>query len=473
MGGTRARLDRLASHLTTDGLRAWRSTPFRLTLIYGTAFIVAIIVLLGAVYGQTADFLIRRVDGITRAESSRLAALRPEDLPAAIRLSIANDHLRLNRYGLFSPDGQRIEGDGPELPAGNPRDQTPRELVDHDGRSVRVIARVLPWGEVLLVGRDTTQLVELRRVLLNSLLWSGGAIAVVGFTAGVLLSRRSLRRLAQLEAASSAVVRGDLRTRMPLAGSGDELDLFALAINRALEEVEQLMLDIKGVADAAAHDLRTPLTRVRAALHRVSHVPDLPTVAADELDQAIEQLDGLLERFRALLRISEIEAQDRCAAVMPVGVSSLVEQALELYAPLAEEAGVTLVAQIGAPVTAEADGRLLFEALANLVDNAIKFSPPGGRVEIGLRTPPEGPELYVRDHGPGIRLEDRQHVLKRFHRGAHHAAAEGSGLGLSIVGAIVRLHGFSLHLDDAHPGLEVRIGLAATKAIPLKNVSPT
>ena len=197
MGGTRARLDRLASHLTTDGLRAWRSTPFRLTLIYGTAFIVAIIVLLGAVYGQTADFLIRRVDGITRAESSRLAALRPEDLPAAIRLSIANDHLRLNSYGLFSPDGQRIEGDGPELPAGNPRDQTPRELVDHDGRSVRVIARVLPWGEVLLVGRDTTQLVELRRVLLNSLLWSGGAIAVVGFTAGVLLSRRSLRRLAQ------------------------------------------------------------------------------------------------------------------------------------------------------------------------------------------------------------------------------------------------------------------------------------
>ena len=124
-------------------------------------------------------------------------------------------------------------------------------------------------------------------------------------------------------------------------------------------------------------------------------------------------------------------------------------------------------------MTAEADGRLLFEALANLVDNAIKFSPPGGRVEIGLRTPPEGPELYVRDHGPGIRLEDRQHVLKRFHRGAHHAAAEGSGLGLSIVGAIVRLHGFSLHLDDAHPGLEVRIGLAATKAIPLKNVSPT
>ena len=464
MGGFEARLGRYATIVTTDGMRAWRSTPFRLTLIYGIVFILAIMALLGAVYGQTADFLIRRVDGIIRDESSRLAALRPEALPAAIRLSIANDPQRLNSYGLFSREGQRIEGDGPDLPTGDPRDQTPRELIDHDGRSVRVIARVLPWGEVLLVGRDTTQLVELRRVLLTSLLWSGGAIAVIGFAAGVLLSRRSLQRLTQLEIASRAMVRGDLKTRMPLAGSGDELDLFASAINRALDEVEQLMLDIKGVADAAAHDLRTPLTRVRASLHRVSHVADLPPLAAEELEHGIEQLDGLLERFRAILRISEIEAQDRRAAFAPVDVASLIAQAVDLYAPLAEEADITLTARLEASTTVEADGRLVFEALANLVDNAIKFSAAGGSVELGLRTGPDGPELYVRDRGPGIQPDDRQTVLQRFHRGAHHAAAEGSGLGLSIVGAIVRLHRFTLHLDDAHPGLEARIGLKPTTA---------
>ena len=188
MGGFEGRLGRLATIVTTDGMRAWRSTPFRLTLIYGIVFILAIMAVLGAVYGQTADFLIRRVDGITRDESRRLAAVRPEALPAAIRMSIANDPQRLNSYGLFSREGQRIEGNGPDLPTGDPRDQTPRELIDHEGRSVRVIARVLPWGEVLLVGRDTTQLVELRRVLLTSLIWSGGGIAVIGFAAGVLLS---------------------------------------------------------------------------------------------------------------------------------------------------------------------------------------------------------------------------------------------------------------------------------------------
>ena len=258
------------------------------------------------------------------------------------------------------------------------------------------------------------------------------------------------------------MVRGDLKTRMPLAGSGDELDLFASAINRALDEVEQLMLDIKGVADAAAHDLRTPLTRVRASLHRVSHVTDLPRLAAEELEHGIEQLDGLLERFRAILRISEIEAQERRAAFAPVDVASLIAQAVDLYSPLAEEADITLTARLEASATVEADGRLVFEALANLVDNAIKFSSAGGSVDLGLRTGPDGPELYVRDRGPGIQPDDRQIVLQRFHRGAHHAAAEGSGLGLSIVGAIVRLHRFTLHLDDAYPGLEARIGLKST-----------
>ena len=457
MGGLSQRLALSTRRLTAQSTRLMRSTPFRLTLIYSVAFILGIIALLGAVYWQTADFLIRRVDSITSSESSRLSSSRPEDLPAAIRLSIANDNLRLNRYGLFSRDGQRIEGNGPDLPRDGALNQTPRELLDRDHRSVRVVMRVLPWGEILVVGRDTTQLLELRRVLLNSLLWSGFVIAIIGLAAGVLLSRRQLRRLTQLEAASLAVVRGDLKTRMPLEGSGDELDLFARAINRALDEVEQLLSDIKGVTDTAAHDLRTPLTHVRATLHRVSQEPDLPSAAVKGVEQAVDQLDELLERFRAILRISEIESQNRRAAFEDVDVKELIDQVIDLYAPLAEAAGVALISEIEDEVVIHADRRLVFEALANLVDNAIKFSPVGGIITLSLPSGLGRPELWVQDQGPGIHPQDRQKVLQRFQRGAHRSLPEGSGLGLSIVGAIFRLHQFELVLEDAEPGLLARI----------------
>ena len=317
--------------------------------------------------------------------------------------------------------------------------------------------RVLPWGEILVVGRDTTQLLELRRVLLNSLLWSGFVIAIIGLAAGVLLSRRQLRRLTQLEAASLAVVRGDLKTRMPLEGSGDELDLFARAINRALDEVEQLLSDIKGVTDTAAHDVRTPLTHVRATLHRVSQVPDLSSAAVKGVEQAVDQLDELLERFRAILRISEIESQNRRAAFEDVDVKELIDQVIDLYAPLAEAAGVALISEIEDDVVIHADRRLVFEALANLVDNAIKFSPVGGIITLSLPSGLGRPELWVQDQGPGINPQDRQKVLQRFQRGAHRSLPEGSGLGLSIVGAIFRLHQFELVLEDAEPGLLARI----------------
>ena len=442
-------------------LRLLRSTPFRLSLIYGFVFILGIGALLGAVYGRTADFLIKRVDSITKSESERLAMVRPEDLPAALRTSIANDSLRLNTYALFTRDGVRIEGNGPDLPPDYPLDQSAHDLADAGGRSIRGVARALPTGEVLLVGRDTTQILDLRRVVLSSLIWSGVAIALIGLAAGVLLSRQPMARLTRLEAASLAIMRGDLATRMPLDGSGDELDLFASAVNRALEEVESLMLDIKGVADAAAHDLRTPLTRVRASLHRVGQEPDLPPAAALGLEKAVGELDDLLERFRALLRISELESRDRRAGFARVEVTDLITQALELYEPLAEGSGVTLKAEVEGPALIEADGRLMFEALANLVDNAIKFSGPGAEVLISLRPGPRGAELCVRDFGPGIEAKDRDRVLQRFRRGAHYTAIEGSGLGLSIVSAIVRLHRFELHLNEAAPGLEVKIVLGS------------
>jgi signal transduction histidine kinase len=210
---------------------------------------------------------------------------------------------------------------------------------------------------------------------------------------------------------------------------------------------------VKGVTDAIAHDLRTPLTRVRAQLSRLSREPGAP----HEIGAAIDDLDLVLERFAALLRISELEASGRRQGFGPVDLRALAASVHALYEPLAEDRGVALTLATDADRTIEADEQLLFEAVSNLVDNAIKFTPPGGAVAIAVRSGTVGSAIEVRDDGPGIAADERTAVLRRFHRGSAAALAPGSGLGLSVVAAIVHLHGFTLDLEDAAPGLRATI----------------
>jgi len=260
-----------------------------------------------------------------------------------------------------------------------------------------------------------------------------------------------------LQAAGREIAAGDLTRRMPVSSRHDELDMLAATVNHMVAEVERLMAEVRGVTETIAHDLRTPLTRARARLHRLEQALGPDDSRAEEARWITQELDTVLDRFRALLRISELEAKARRAGFASVDPAVLVRQAGELYAPVAEEQGVSLTWSAEAQPPIQADPRLLIEALSNLVDNALKFTPAGGHVAVALEA---GPRIVVQDYGPGLPEGEQAAVLQRFYRAERDRLTPGSGLGLSIVAAIVRLHGFALRLEDGRPGLRAVIDCA-------------
>ena len=432
----------------------WRTTVFRLTVIYGAVFVVGVAALIGLIYVETTDVTTRRIDRQIDAGMTFLQKADAEHLPGLIDTTLARDPRGLNAYGLFSADGVWITGNFKSLPPELKPDGPPRELYE-GSNGLRVRAARLPWGEILAVGRDIGQIIDVRGILIGNLLISGALVAILGVAGGAALSLKPLRRLQALQAASQEVMRGDLRARLPVSRARDELDMLAGAVNAMIGEIERLMTEVKGVGDGLAHDLRTPLTRLRALLYRVKE--ETPEGGPHRLmiEQAVAETDTLLGRFRALLRISEIDRQRRRSGFAAVALFPLLESVADLYAPLAEERDVEIVVAAAQDAVVEADGELLFEALGNLIDNALKFTPQGGRVRLSLIDAEDGPRIEVADNGPGIAEAERAMVLQRFYRGVDAAAAPGSGLGLSIVAAVARLHGYALSLTGGEPGLKV------------------
>lgn len=440
-------------------LDLWRTARFRLTLFYGGLLVVGLAALLWMIYWQTAGYMTGQIDQVLKVEARAFAAGAPEGLPGWIQEDLARDARHINRYGLFSSDGTWIVGNIQTLPPGLVIGGPPRELRLNDGSrpGARAMAVRLPWGEILVVGRDVTQLAEIRHIILRALLWSGGVILIVGAVLGAALSVRPLRRIAAMRAATRAIIDGDLSARLPVAGHDDDLEVLAGLVNAMLDEVQRLVGEVKSAGDSLAHDLRTPLTRLRALLYRVLQQVSLAEPHQPMLEQAVAETDALLARFRALLRVGELERGQRLAGFTTVDLAQVAEQMSELYAPLAREQGLELIIDVRPAEPVEADPELLFEAVSNLLDNAIKFTPAGGRVRIGLDQTAEGPRLEVADTGPGVPADERTAVLQRFYRSDRDRLRPGSGLGLSIIAAIMRLHGFGLALSDAGPGLRVSL----------------
>ena len=428
-----------------------RTSTFRLSVLYGLIFTIGAIALLGLVYLQSAFYLTRRVDRILAAEAASLAAAPPAQLTRRIDEAISLGGERNNVIGLFSPGRALIAGNlasmPPALQPGGPPVEIPPS--PRFAASARLIARVLPDGDVLVVGRDVNQLQEMRQIIASALLGSGLVIIFAGIACGVALSLGPLRRLRALQDACEDIAAGDLTRRMPVSGRDDELDMFAVTVNHMMGEVERLLVEVKASTDTIAHDLRTPLTRARAQLHRLQRGP----AEADELARVIAELDTVLERFRALMRISELETHARRAGFGRVRLANVLEEITELYEPLAEAGGVKLTWSGGGDAIVEADAKLLFEAVSNLVDNAIKFSGEGGKVGLRLAGDSAHPQIIVEDNGPGIPAAERSAVLGRFYRSERDRVTPGSGLGLSIAAAILRLHRFELEFRDASPGL--------------------
>src|SRR5712691_1628561 len=439
-----------------------RTTTFRWTLAVAGAFVLHTLVLFGFVYWRTAAYMMSEYDVLLAEELRVFAANTPEQRLAEIDDRLRKDPRRIKVAGLFGADGRRIAGNMESLPPGLAPDLPADAVVvrvESGGRemqNVRLAAHPLPSGEVLAIGRNIDEIAEIAEIVARGLALGLLPAFALAVAIGMVLSLRALARLSDVNRRIQRIVAGDLRERLPTRGGDDPFDQLAVSVNRMLSEIEALIHEIAGVGDDIAHDLRTPLTRVRVRLERGrAHAATLEQLRA-VADQAITGLDQSLAIITALLRIAEIEHSRRLAGFSQVRLAPLVREVGELYDPIAEDKRVALRVEAADEASVHGDRDLLFEAVANLVDNAVKFTPEGGRVELALLRREGETVIRVTDTGLAIPEIEREAVTKRFYRSDKSRRTEGLGLGLSLVAAIVNLHGFRFTIGG-NPGCTAEI----------------
>ncbi len=298
------------------------------------------------------------------------------------------------------------------------------------------------------------ELTETRSLIVRTLGWGFGITLLLGVAGGLMMSRSTVRRIEAINATSREIIQGDLSRRIPTEGSGDDFDRLTENLNSMLDQIETLMDGVRHVSDNIAHDLKTPLTRLRNRLETINVRPEPDS---SDVEEAIAEADSLLATFNALLRIARIEAGHRKSDFADVNLSNVVSDVVELYEPLAHERGQSLNVSVEENLTVRGDRDLLFQAVNNLLDNAVKYAPEGGRVEVGLTRHNSNARIVIYDSGPGIPEADRERVFGRFVRLESSRSAPGNGLGLSLVAAVAKLHRADITLGGSG-GLEVTIG---------------
>ena len=444
-----------------------RTTTFRWT---ASAFAACIVLFAAFVYWETADYMLMETDAAITDEIFAIAADPPDRQLNAIGDRLRQDPRRIKLAGLFGSDGHRIAGnlaglphelkiDGPAQSAAAVRlDQSSSEAM-----TVRAIAHSLPNGNVLVIARNVDEFRKLAEVVARALMLGLPLALGLGFLIGMFLSVRAQKRVAELNTLVSHIVAGDLRQRLPTQDLDHPFDKLAEIANGMLNEIEAVVQEMAGVGNEIAHDLRTPLTRVRLFLERgranAKTLEELQAVA----DRAIGGVDHALTIITTLLRIADIEYGGRLAGFGKVALADLIREVADLYEPIAETKHISLQVASGDDATVRGDRDLLLEAVANLVDNALKFTPAGGSVELALVHGNNESIVRVSDSGPGIREDERRAVTRRFYRSDKSRNSFGSGLGLSLVSAIVKLHGFRLTIESG-PGCVAEIACALPSA---------
>jgi signal transduction histidine kinase len=455
-----------------------RTTAFRLTLAYAFGFaIIASSVLAYVAWSgrrlveqgmrETVD---AEVNGL--AEQYNLGNMRRLVLTVGQRSRRPGSSL----YLVTTFAGESLAGNVARIPAsvlaksGDTPDTPYQRLDDPDDVTHHAYVRVfvLPGGFRLVVGRDLEELNSLGAATLRAFIVALGILTLCGLVGGFFVARRVLARIDSMTASANAIMAGELAKRLPLSGSNDELDRLAASLNAMLDRIGELMAGLKEVSDNIAHDLKTPLTRLRNGAEEALRLAANPQDYRAALERMIEESDNLIRVFNALLMIARAEAGRVVDNMTEFDAAEMARSVVELYEPLAEEAGVSLSVEAPSKLTAHGNRELVGQALANLVDNALKYAKPcqtaeGSAdapcaVQVSARANGAGyAEVSVADHGPGIPTADRERVLERFVRLEASRTRPGFGLGLSLVNAVMRLHGGSLKLEDNHPGLRATL----------------
>ena len=457
-----------------------RTTAFQLTLVYLVVFALFAAFLLGYFALNTRRLINEQIVGIVDTE---LQLLQVQYNQAGVRRLVGIVDVRSRRPGsslylVTTPTGEGLAGNVGSLEPGILESEgwvetAYRRLEEPESAEHNALVRVsrLPGGIRILVGRDLDERERMFHIVALAGRWSVAIVIVLGIIGGVFVSRRVLKRVDAMTGTAQTIMAGDLSGRLSVIGSGDEFDRLALNLNGMLERIESLMHGLKEVTDNVAHDLKTPLTRLRnrceAALRTANNKTDFRRV----LEETIEESDGLIRTFDALLMIARAESGEVRDGMAEFDVAEVARDVSELYEPLAEDKGLTLEVEAKERAAVKGNRELVSQALANLVDNAIKYAAPaakgppgavnGERTGILVKANADQDQvvLTVSDRGPGIPQGDRSRVIDRFVRLERSRSLPGSGLGLSLVSAVARLHGGELKLEDNAPGLRARISL--------------
>jgi signal transduction histidine kinase len=438
--------------------RPLRTSSFRLTVLYAAMFSVSGLVVFVIVAWLVGSFMAEQLDVTVANELAEVQADAGGQDTHVLKRVITG--LTVNSPGIYyllqAPDGEVIAGNmtaihpKPGLRSLEWMHQAPerRSIGGIRGRGI-----VLPDGAYLFVGISDYQLGEVRQVILRTSLLGLGVTVVLAVAGGLAMSYGVLRRVEVVSRASRAIMAGDLAQRMTLRGTDDEFDHLSSSLNAMLDRIQDLMLGLQQVSSDIAHDLRTPLTRLRQRLELARRREDTVEGLHIAVDGAIDNVDAILETFGALLRIAQIEAGARRSGFQPVSLSVLLSGLTEAYQPVAEERTQALDAQIAPDLWVFGDRDLLTQMFANLIDNAVVHSAAGADLSVQAVSAARGIQVMVRDSGPGIPPQYRQAVLQRFYRLDRSRSTPGSGLGLSLVSAVAGLHDATLALEDNEPGL--------------------
>ena len=446
--------------------RFLKSSTFRLSMIYMLLFGGSVLVLLGFIYWSTVSYLARQTDETINIEILDLTDRYTHDglngLTQILRERLSRRPAGASVYLLTNKNLEPLIGNITRWPVNAKvvKGWLEFNLSDtHTSETHRARARLfrLSGGFMLLVGRDIHDFELTQHRISMTLYWALGIMLVLGSLGSIMMARSTLHRIETINQISQEIISGDLSQRIPSRHTGDDFDILADNLNNMLDQIENLMESVRRVSDNIAHDLRTPLARLRNHIeefHRNNHSDDQLNT---ELELALDEADGLLKTFNALLRIALIESQGDTSDFSKIDINRLIDDVMELYEPLAEDKQILFESSIKTQLVFQGDRDLLFQALANLLDNAIKYTPVGGHIQLRLLKENKHVVLKLCDNGPGIPEDQYEKIFQRFYRLEQSRTTPGNGLGMSLVQVVMQRHHLKLTLTDNNPGLCVHI----------------